>query len=51
MPQTSCQFFYDCKGCGKVLRPQPKDCCVFCSYGDNPCPPIQKQREERAFEN
>jgi hypothetical protein len=33
MPIDACQFFYDCKGCGVVLRPNDGDCCVFCSYG------------------
>ncbi len=28
-----------------VLRPLKGDCCVFCSYGDVPCPPIQEGRE------
>ena len=41
MPVDACQFFYDCKGCGAVLRPLPGDCCVYCSYGDTQCPPIQ----------
>lgn len=41
MPTDACQFFYDCKGCSAVLRPEPGDCCVFCSYGTTPCPPIQ----------
>lgn len=41
MPTDACQFFYDCTGCGAVLRPKPGDCCVFCSYGTVPCPPIQ----------
>ncbi len=44
MPTNACQFFYDCKHCGAVLRPLKGDCCVFCSYGDVPCPPIQKAR-------
>ncbi|WP_291719602.1 GDCCVxC domain-containing (seleno)protein [Magnetospirillum sp. 64-120] len=44
MPSDACQFFYDCKGCGAVLRPQSGDCCVFCSYGTVPCPPIQEAR-------
>ncbi len=44
MPTDACQFFYDCKGCGAVLRPQPGDCCVFCSYADTPCPPVQQTR-------
>jgi hypothetical protein len=41
MPTDACQFFYDCKGCGVLLRPKEGDCCVFCSYGTVPCPPIQ----------
>ena len=41
MPTDACWFFYECKGCGVVLRPVEGDCCVFCSYGDMPCPPIQ----------
>jgi hypothetical protein len=41
MPTDACLFFYKCEGCGTVLRPQPGDCCVFCSYGSVPCPPKQ----------
>jgi hypothetical protein len=44
MPIDACQFFYDCKGCGIVLRPRAGDCCVFCSFGSAPCPPIQQAR-------
>ena len=44
MPTNACQFFYDCKGCGTVLRPNAGDCCVYCSFGDTPCPPIQEAR-------
>ena len=41
MPTDACIVFYDCSGCGAVLRPKPGDCCVFCSYADVACPPIQ----------
>ncbi len=41
MPTDACQYFYDCRYCGAVLKPSPGDCCVFCSYGTVPCPPIQ----------
>jgi hypothetical protein len=41
MPTDACIYFYDCQGCGAVLRPKAGDCCVFCSWGDAPCPPIQ----------
>ena len=42
MPTDACQFFYECRGCGAVLRPRPGDCCVYCSYGTVACPPIQQ---------
>jgi len=41
MPTDACQYFYDCTLCGVVLKPLKGDCCVFCSYGTVPCPPIQ----------
>ena len=44
MPTDACQYFYDCKGCGAVLKPLSGDCCVFCSFGSTPCPPIQEAR-------
>jgi len=46
MPQDYCLYFYDCTGCGALLRPLAGDCCVFCSYGDVPCPPIQQARAD-----
>jgi hypothetical protein len=49
MPTDACQFFYDCKGCGTLLRPKEGDCCVFCSYGSVPCPPIQETRAAAAL--
>ena len=47
MPTDACQFFYVCTGCGATLRPKQGDCCVFCSYGSVPCPPIQAERSDR----
>lgn len=41
MPTEACQFFYECGACHAVLRPKAGDCCVFCSYGTVPCPPVQ----------
>jgi hypothetical protein len=41
MSNDACQFFYECNGCGAILRPMAGDCCVFCSYGSIPCPSIQ----------
>lgn len=45
MPTDACQFFYECKSCGSLLRPRPGDCCVFCSFGTVPCPPVQEARQ------
>lgn len=44
MPMDACQYFYECSGCKTLLKPKAGDCCVFCSYGDVPCPPIQEAR-------
>jgi len=44
MPTNACQFFYECENCKKVLKPKEGDCCVYCSYGTVPCPPIQKNK-------
>ena len=41
MPTDACQWFYECTSCHTVLKPKAGDCCVFCSYGTVPCPPIQ----------
>ena len=42
MPEDACQFFWECPSCGEVARPKPGDCCVYCSYGTVPRPPIQE---------
>lgn len=42
MSEESCQWFYECSQCHALLKPKPGDCCVFCSYGSVPCPPIQQ---------
>ena len=44
MPTDACIYFFDCPGCRAVLRPKKGDCCVFCSYGSVPCPPIQSSQ-------
>ena len=44
MPTDSCQYFYECKACGTLLKPAPGDCCIFCSFGSVPCPPIQEEQ-------
>lgn len=46
MPTDACIYFFECPACGVTLKPKPGDCCVFCSYGSAPCPPIQAARAE-----
>ncbi|WP_234222082.1 GDCCVxC domain-containing (seleno)protein [Ruegeria pomeroyi] len=41
MPTDACQWFYECTSCKAMIKPLPGDCCVYCSYGTVPCPPIQ----------
>ncbi|NWG39555.1 MAG: hypothetical protein HXY27_06290 [Hydrogenophilaceae bacterium] len=41
MPTDFCQWFYECEKCRTLLKPRPGDCCVYCSYGTVPCPPVQ----------
>ncbi len=41
MPTDACIYFYECEGCGTLLKPNSGDCCVFCSFGSVKCPPIQ----------
>lgn len=41
MPTDTCLVVYECAQCGAVLRPKTGDCCVFCSYADDPCPSMQ----------
>ena len=41
MPADACIYFHSCTRCGITLKPKPGDCCVFCSYGSVPCPPVQ----------
>lgn len=43
MPTDACQRFYECEQCHALLKPKPGDCCVFCSYGTVPCPPVQQE--------
>ncbi|MEZ0604307.1 GDCCVxC domain-containing (seleno)protein [Paraburkholderia sp. IW21] len=43
MPTDACQFFYECSHCTALLRANPGDCCVFCSFGSVMCPPMQQQ--------
>lgn len=41
MPVASCDIVFNCPNCGEWLRPKPGDCCIYCSYGSQQCPPRQ----------
>jgi hypothetical protein len=44
MPTDACVYFFECPACTVRLQPKAGDCCVFCSFGSVPCPPIQGRR-------
>ncbi|MFP2767920.1 GDCCVxC domain-containing (seleno)protein [Oceanisphaera sp. KMM 10153] len=44
MPEGACQYYYQCKWCHALLKPKSGDCCIFCSYGDTPCPSVQSRK-------
>lgn len=49
MPETACLYFWQCPCCDNLSKPLHGDCCVFCSFGEQPCPPrraehIQQER-------
>ena len=43
MPEDACLYAYRCTGCGERLTRRNGDCCVFCSYSDQVCPPKQAE--------
>ena len=47
MPANACQYLYECEQCKTKLKPKPGDCCVFCSFGTVPCPPVQQSKNGR----
>ena len=36
-------YFCSCARCRNMLRPKEGDCCVFCSFGTEKCPPVQNR--------
>jgi hypothetical protein len=46
MPTNACVFFHQCTHCGILLKPNPGDCCVFCSFGSEKCPPMQNESSD-----
>ena len=51
MPTNACQWFYECVQCQALLKPLAGDCCVYCSYGSVPCPPIQQEPSNKGSGN
>lgn len=43
MPKDTCQYFYECENCKKVIIPKKGDCYVYCSYGTVKCPSKQTE--------
>ena len=43
MPEDSCLYYWECPNCHERISPMKGDCCVFCSYGTEKCPPKQKE--------
>jgi hypothetical protein len=42
MPLDFCLIRYQCEKCEKYITPKKGDCCIFCSYSNKKCPPMQK---------
>lgn len=42
MAKNACAFTYEYCNCKKLLYSLYKKGCIFCSYGDTPCPPVQQ---------
>ncbi|MCE7987898.1 MAG: hypothetical protein DYG89_42585 [Caldilinea sp. CFX5] len=49
MPTDVCVIRYRCHGCGTILHPKVGDCCVFCSYSNDQCPPQQAESKGACF--
>jgi hypothetical protein len=49
MPVDACVVSFECPSCKILLYPQPRSCCVFCSYGSVKCPPVQLKTNCRAL--
>lgn len=47
MPRDALDLEYTCAFCGTVSRPRARDCCIYCSYGDVPCPQVQDAQRLR----
>jgi hypothetical protein len=43
MPVNYCQIVFKCLKCNENITPKKSDCCIFCSYTDIKCPPMQME--------
>ena len=50
MPRRSSVVRYHCLYCNTIFEPLPGSCCVYCSYGDVPCPNAQNEWLRRPFQ-
>ena len=37
IPDDACVIRWTCPDCRHVVRPEPGQCCVFCSHSDRDC--------------
>jgi hypothetical protein len=44
MPTDACIVVFECDSCRVVLRPKSGDCCIFCSFANVQCPPVQPRQ-------
>ncbi len=42
MPLGKYVTTYTCQSCKITLKPKSTCCCVYCSYGNTPCPSFQE---------
>lgn len=50
MPLNSCLFTYECEQCKSFIRPKNTNECVFCSFGNISCPPMQENHMGHIYE-
>jgi len=41
MPEYASQQYHRCQQCKQLIQAPSDACCVFCAYGDMPCPTAQ----------
>ncbi len=47
MPLYAKRTFFQCSQCKAVLQTKKDECCIYCSYGNFPCPDAQAARKIR----